>query len=256
MISFFHTTLLGIIEGVTEYIPVSSTGHLLITQHLLHIPSSDFVSTFEIVIQSGAICAVAVLYLKTIIKHKDLIWKIAFGFLPTMIAGFVLYPFIKKLFSSNLSTVSIALITGGILILIVEKIVSTKSLSNREIHTLTYKEAITLGSLQIFAFIPGVSRSGATIIGGLWAGYPRRFLVEFSFLLAVPTILAAGALDMLHSYKTLTQGNITTLFAGSLVAGICAYITIKYILSYISQHDFKVFGWYRIVVGCISLLIK
>lgn len=252
MITLFDSIILGIVEGITEFLPISSTGHLMITSRLLNITPSTFSTTFEIAIQSGAILAVILLYSRRITSHKELIPKIAFAFLPTLIAGLVLYPFVKAHLLENVFIVFYALIIGGILMLLIEKF--SKNSPDRPLESLTYKESFYLGSLQILALIPGVSRSGATIIGGMGFSLPRTFLVEFSFLLAIPTILGATIYDLYKSHSSIAKEDVGILLVGMFTSAIVAYIVMKKLLSFLKNHTFVSFAWYRIIIGVIGYL--
>ncbi len=250
--TFFDSIILGIVEGITEFLPISSTGHLMITSRLLNITTSSFSTTFEIAIQSGAMLAVLILYAKRILAHKELIPKIAIAFLPTLTAGLVLYPFVKEYLLGNVTIVFYALIIGGILMLIIERFYRTKE--ERSLESITYKESLLLGSLQILALIPGVSRSGATIIGGMSFSFPRKFLIEFSFLLAIPTILGATAYDLYKNHSEISTNEIGLLVSGGIVSGIVAYIVMKKLLRYLEHHTFNSFALYRILLGILGIL--
>ena len=250
--NFIDSILLGIVEGLTEFLPISSTGHLMIASKILGIKETVFSGTFEIAIQAGAMIAVVFLYTSLILKHKELLLKIAVAFLPTMIVGLTLYSYIKNFLLSNIIIVFIALIVGGILILVVEK--KSQPTESRELSTLTYKEALKLGLLQVFAFIPGVSRSGATIIGGLALRYPRIFLVEFAFLLALPTIFGAPAYDLYKNSTSLDSHQYTLIAIGGAVSCIVAYGAMKTFLSYLKKNTFTPFAYYRIIVGVLGLV--
>ncbi len=250
--TFLDSTLLGIVEGITEFLPVSSTGHLMIASKLLGITPTTFSKTFEIAIQSGAILAVCVLYFRRLLAHKELIPKITVAFTPTLIAGVVLYPLIKNVFLENILIVFYSLIVGGIIMLLVEKY--NKNTSYRELESITYRESFILGILQIFALIPGVSRSGATIIGGMALSYPRIFLIEFSFLLALPTILGATVYDVYKNHTTFSSNETMLLVTGIVVSAVVAYAIMKTFLNYLKKNSFVIFGWYRIAIGIIGLV--
>lgn len=255
--TYLHALILSIVEGITEFLPISSTGHLIITSRLLGLSATEFQKTFEIVIQGGAILAVLALYTKTLWKHKNLILKIGLAFLPTAVVGVTLYPFIKGFLLDNILVTLVALFVGGIVILIIESTISRKQklLPPRELASITWKESFGLGLLQVLAFIPGVSRSGATIIGGLTARFPRTFLIEFSFLLAIPTLLAASGYDIIRSSIQFSYHETKLLLLGILVSGVIAYIVMRFILRYLKQNTFTVFGWYRIIIAIVGMLI-
>jgi undecaprenyl-diphosphatase len=252
--TLFDSILLGIVEGLTEFLPVSSTGHLMIVNRLLGNTPTEFSKTFEIAIQSGAILAVLFLYTSLLIKHRNLILKIAIGFLPTLIAGLALYPLVKSYFLENIIIVFIALIVGGFAMLFVEKN-TPDQVTPRSLETLSYMDALKLGSMQILALIPGVSRSGATIIGGLALQYPRVFLIEFSFLLALPTILGATVYDLYKNHSTISNDEFSLLVVGALTSSLVAYIAMKTFLKYLKEHTFTPFAYYRIMVGIAGLII-
>ncbi len=259
--NLIQSIILSIVEGITEFLPVSSTGHMILTSHLMGIADNPFTKSFEIIIQFAAICAVVFLYFGRIIKSRDSILKIVVGFIPTAIIGFTLYSFVKKyLLDSPLVVVS-ALFIGGVLILFFEyikgkKLDSISAATNTEVNLpllsdITYKKAFLVGLCQSLAIIPGVSRSAATIIGGEVMGISRRSIVEFSFLLAVPTMFGATALDLYKSNFDFTQNEIFLLIVGCAVSFIVSIIAIKTFIKYIQNNSFKIFGYYRIVLAII-----
>ena len=247
--------ILGITEGLTEFLPISSTGHLIIVSHFLKIPESVTLMTFEIVVQLGAILAVVVTYYKKLFK-LDMIKKLVVAFIPTGLVGVVVYPYIKYLLQNPI-LVATMLIVGGIIILFVEyrydkhthldKLVTVESIS--------YKNAFMLGLYQTLAIIPGVSRSGAMIIGGLMKGLPRTLLIEFTFLLAVPTMTVATLYTILKKHKDLSLESVSPILIGTVVSFIVALLVIRFALAYIRKHTFTIFGWYRIAAGVILLCI-
>lgn len=258
--SILHAIILGIVEGVTEFLPISSTAHLIIASRILHIAQSDFVKMFEIVIQLGAIAAVAVLYFKTLITKPKLIGKILAAFIPTSIIGLAVYSFAKKYILGNLGITVWALIVGGVVIILFEIISEKRQKINKlppeELEVaVSYPAAVWMGICQAIAIIPGVSRSAATILGGRAWGIARKEVVEFSFLLAAPTMLAAAALDIYKNPQAILGGDMTSIIVGLLVSFVVAYISMKWLLKYIQTHSFKVFGVYRIVVGVVIWMI-
>jgi undecaprenyl-diphosphatase len=248
---FYHAIILGIIEGLTEFLPISSTGHLILFSNLLQIPQTEFLKSFEIIIQLGAILAVVVLYTKKIIQNKNLFLKLVYSFIPTAIIGLLVYKYVKILLGNPI-IVPIALIIGGIIILLAENFIKNKKTQSKEINT---KESIILGIVQTLAFIPGVSRSGAIIIGGLLRNIPRTQVVEFSFMLAIPTMLAATGLDLFKNGLSFTSNQWSLLSVGFITSFIVAIVAIKTFLNFITNHSFKSFGWYRIIIGAIFLFI-
>lgn len=254
--TIIQSIILGIIEGISEFLPISSTAHLIIAAKLLNLPESNFLSSFLISIQLGAILSVAVLYAKTIWKKPVLILKIAAAFIPTAIIGLILYQVVKNFLFESLLTISLALLFGGIALIILEKYFKRNTKTNQieeKLKDISYKKAAYIGLFQSLAIIPGVSRSAATIMGGLSLGISRKNIVEFSFLLALPTMAAATALDLYKSPPILDNSIMTIWLIGLIVSFITAIIGIRFFLKYIQKNDFQIFGWYRIVVGLIIL---
>jgi undecaprenyl-diphosphatase len=253
-----HAIILGIIEGFTEFLPISSTGHMILASHFLHIVDSATLTTYEIVVQLGAILAVVVLYYKKLFQ-VEMIKKLIVAFIPTGIVGIVVYPYIKYLLTGSYSSIIVAsmLIVGGIVILLVEKSY-TKEMEDgnvTEISSLSYKNALILGLFQTLAIIPGVSRSGAMIVGGLMRKLSRKVLVEFTFLLAVPTMTVATLYTLLKKHKELSLDSVSPIIIGTVISFVVALFVIKFALTYIRKHSFSIFGWYRIIVGVILLII-
>lgn len=249
----FSSIILGIVEGLTEFLPISSTGHLMITSKLLGLEKTAFLSTFEIGIQSGAIFTVIIYYLRRILASKDLIWKVAAGFIPTAVLGFLLYDVVKNHLLESLTLVGWALLIGGVLILLIEKF-HTPTDEGAQIESISYKQSFLLGFYQVFAMIPGVSRSGATIMGGLLSGISRKQIVEFSFLLAIPTILGATGFDILKSGISFSNQELLVFGVGTVVSAITAWAAIKFFIRFVSNHSFEIFGWYRIIAGVLILI--
>ncbi len=248
-----ESIILGIVEGITEFLPVSSTGHLILTSKLLGIQQTDVHKAFEVSIQLGSILAVVFLY-KERIFHSIELWKrLIVAFIPTGTLGFLLYKIIKSLFSPYV--VSIMLILGGIIFILVELFYKEKEHHIEDVNQVSYKKAFLIGLFQSLAMIPGTSRSGATIIGGLLLGLKRKTAAEFSFLLAVPTMLVATTYDVLKHVDTFQTNDIITLITGFITAFIFAVITIKLFLRFISTHNFIPFGIYRIIVGLVFLFL-
>jgi len=255
--SIFHTIILGIVEGLTEFLPISSTAHMDIVRVLFSIPSSEFIKSFEIIIQLGAIMAVVLLYAKKVFSSWLYIRNLAIAFIPTGIIGFILYKLIKSFLIGNIWVEAMALLIGGIIIILFEnqqsKIDQTK-IEQIKLEDLTIKQLLTLGIAQSLAVIPGVSRSGAVIISGRAIGLGKSLITEFSFLLAVPTMLAATVYDIYKSGISFSSSEWGTVFIGFIVAFIVAFLVIKWFLEYIRKHSFKIFGWYRIVLGFVLIL--
>lgn len=251
----WQVVLLSIIEGITEFLPVSSTGHLILFSEFLRLPHSDFLTTFNIAIQSGAILAVTTLYLKTIIKNPRLIILAVVGFIPSLIVGLLLYSFITEtLFDAPLVVIA-AMGIGGIVLIWAEKFFEKHKPNTTELTKITYKKAFIIGIIQTLAVIPGTSRSASTIIGGLLIGLDRKTAVEFSFLLALPTIGAATTLDLVKNAGEFTVSDIQTLALGIIVTFVVAYFTMKYFLRLLNKNTLIYFGIYRIALALLSLLI-
>ncbi len=253
MLSWWQAVILGIVEGITEFLPISSTGHLILAGHLLHISSSEFYKTFEIFIQLGAIGAVVLLYWRQFFNYQ-LLFRLLVAFLPTAILGLIFYSLIKKYLLGNWLVVVSSLFLGGIFLWWFEKRYQTTSTINN-LTDITLKQACLIGFFQTIAFVPGVSRAAATIIGGLILGLKRQVIVEFSFLLAVPTMLAASVLDLYKSQLNFTNVEITNLAIGFIVALITAVLVIRWLLNFIQRKNFIPFAWYRMAVAIIFILI-
>lgn len=250
----FEAIILGIVEGIAEFLPISSTGHLILASNLLKIPQTESVKSFEISIQLGAILAVVFLYRKALLTNKEYWTRILSAFLPTAILGLLLYGFIKEfLLGSGIITI-LALFAGGVLLIVLEKIYQKKKPSFEKIEEISLKKAFLIGIFQSVSIIPGVSRSGATIIGGLFLGLKRETAAEFSFLLAVPTMLAATVFDLAKNSAAFTKDEYFLMVIGFAVAFITATFTIRYFLSYLRKHDFILFGVYRIVLAVLFWL--
>jgi len=241
--------ILGIVEGISEFLPISSTGHLILTGHLLQIPPTEFFKTFGIAIQLGAILSVVVLYWKRFLLDLEALKRVAAAFLPTAVIGFILYKLIKEYLLGNAFVVVVALFVGGVLLIIFELLHKEKADGNEDISKIPFKTAILIGVFQSIAVVPGVSRSAATILGGLLLGLKRKTIVEFSFLLAVPTMLGATVLDLLKSEAVITSADLAVLGVGFVTSFIVALLSIKFLLSYIQRHNFIAFGIYRIVAA-------
>jgi undecaprenyl-diphosphatase len=240
--------ILGIVEGITEFLPVSSTGHLILASALLKLKDSEFLKSFEIAIQLGAILSVVVLYARSLIKDRELVQKTIVAFIPTCIIGLLAYKLVKQYLLGNELIVVAALLVGGIVLILFELLQRRKPEGSKQI---TYSQAIYIGLFQCISMIPGVSRSAATILGGLVIGIERKTIVEFSFLLAVPTMAAATALDMYKSASLFSSVQVELLLVGFVISFIVALFSIKFLLRYIQNHTFIAFGIYRILVALL-----
>lgn len=248
---YLQAVILSVVEGLTEFLPVSSTGHLVLTSKLLNIVQTDFVKSFEIIIQLGAISAIIFLYRKTLCKNKEAWKKIIAAFVPTAIVGFFLYKIIKTLFLGNPAITLLALFIGGFLLILLEMIHKEEDHHNDNIEKISFKNAFLIGIFQSISVIPGVSRSAATIISALFLGTKRKTAVEFSFLLAIPTMLAATALDLVKSNFSFTFSQYSILAVGFAGAFIVAIFAVKFLLNFIKKHTFIPFGIYRIILAII-----
>ncbi|MCI0500354.1 MAG: undecaprenyl-diphosphate phosphatase [Epsilonproteobacteria bacterium] len=245
--------LLGIIEGFTEFLPVSSTGHLIVASQMLGIDQTQVTKAYEVIIQFAAILAVILNYKdKFSIKKIELWKKLTLAFIPIGIIGFIFSSQIKALF--DVKVVAIMFIIGGIVFLIVEKFYKEKEHFVDDVEKVSYKQALWIGIAQIFALIPGTSRAGSTIIGAMLVGLNRKASAEFSFLLAFPVMCATTGYDLLKHYKDFNDANLVVLGVGFVVSFIVAYITIKLFLKFLEKFTFVAFGIYRIIFGAILLI--
>lgn len=248
--------VLAVIEGITEFLPVSSTGHMIIASSFFGIAHDDFTKLFTIVIQLGAILSVVVLYFKRFFRTLDFYFKLLVAFIPAVILGLIFSKKIDALLE-NPVTVAVSLLLGGIVLLKVDDWFS-KGSETQTTENITYMQALKIGFFQCLAMIPGVSRSGASIVGGMSQKLSRKAAAEFSFFLAVPTMFGATAKKCYDYYKdgfVLTDDQVNLLIIGNVVAFVVAMLAIKSFIGYLSKHGFKMFGYYRIVVGVVLLLI-
>jgi len=253
--SLFEAIILAIIEGLTEFLPVSSTGHMIIASSLMGIQSNDFVKLFTVAIQLGTILSVVVLYFKRFFRSIDFYLKLFTAFIPAVIFGLLFSDLIDSLLESPL-TVGISLFIGGIILLFVDKWFKNADLDDAD--KISYPTAFKIGLFQCIAMIPGVSRSAASIIGGMSQKLTRKAAAEFSFFLAVPTMFAATAKKLYDFYKdghTISSNEINLLLIGNAVGFVVALIAIKSFIGYLSKNGFKVFGIYRIIVGVIIIVL-
>ncbi|MCF8325325.1 MAG: undecaprenyl-diphosphate phosphatase [Leadbetterella sp.] len=246
--------ILAIIEGITEYLPISSTGHMIIGASFLGIAEHPFTKIFEVNIQFGAILAVIVLYWKRFFQSFNFYIKLLVAFIPAAIIGFVLNDFIDSILE-NVWVVAISLFVGGIILIFIDKYFEQRTHKNEP----NLKDSFVIGLFQCIAMIPGVSRSASTIIGGMFMGLTRKAAAEMSFFLAVPTMFAASAYKLLKGYKsgylTFDNEQLILLGVGNLVAFIVAVAAIKFFIEFLQKYGFKVFGYYRIVLGLILLAL-
>ncbi|MEK7103959.1 MAG: undecaprenyl-diphosphate phosphatase [Patescibacteria group bacterium] len=248
--------ILGVVEGITEFLPISSTGHLILANKLLGLTQTDFAKTFEIAIQGGAILSVVALYWKAFL-NKEIIKRLFVAFLPTAILGFLLYKIIKGYLLNSEVIVLWALLLGGVALILLELFFKSKQKENLIDDTLNipFKKCFLIGCFQSLAMIPGVSRSGATIMGGLLSSISRKAIVEFSFLLAVPTMIAASGYDLLKSGASFSVNQVWVLLVGILVSFVVALLSIKFLIKFIQKNNFIPFGIYRIALAILFFLL-
>jgi undecaprenyl-diphosphatase len=250
--NIFNAFILGIVEGVTEFLPISSTYHLIYTAKILGISDSEFLKLFEVTIQSGAILAVFLLYLKDMIKNRLLIQKVLASFLPTATIGFLLYKMIKNVFFEADTLITGAFIIIGLIFIVTEKMVKNELFApKKSLSSLSYKDALKIGLLQSLSVIPGVSRAGIVILGMLVMGYKRDEAAYYSFFLAIPTIFAASIFDLYKNKEILfySANNLTCLATGFATACIFAYLSMRWLIIYLKKHSLFPFGIYRIIAG-------
>lgn len=255
--TIFEAVIIAIVEGITEFLPISSTGHMIITSSLMGIAKDDFTKLFEVAIQLGAILSVVVLYHKKFfpLNRWNFYLKLIVAVIPALLLGFLFSDKIDDLLESPL-TVSITLFVGGFVLLFIDKIFKKHEIDKDE--NVRFLKAFLIGCWQCIAMIPGVSRSAASIIGGMQQKLTRNLAAEFSFFLAVPTMAAATGYKLLKAYQEtpdmlFNQNNIILLAIGNVVAFIVAMLAIQFFIGYLQKHGFKLFGWYRIIAGAILL---
>lgn len=248
-----QSIIIAIIEGITEFLPISSTGHMILASAAMGIHDDEFVKTFEVFIQLGAILAIAMMYIKRFFKSIDIYLKLFAAFLPTAVIGFLAYDYIKA-YLFNPVVVSVSLILGGIFLIFIDRKVVNSETKLAEVEDMSYKNAFFIGLCQCLSMVPGTSRAAATIIGGVFNGLDKKQATEFSFLLAVPTMMAAGGYDLLKSDLAFNSDQLIMLGIGSLVAFISAWIAVKLFIKYVSSHGFTAFGYYRIALGVLFLI--
>ncbi|MEJ2881247.1 undecaprenyl-diphosphate phosphatase [Pedobacter sp. GR22-6] len=252
---YLQAIILAVIEGLTEFLPISSTGHMIIASSFMGIASDPFVKLFTIIIQLGAILSVIVLYFKRFFQSINFYIKLIIAFIPAAVFGFLLSDRIDQMLESPL-TVAISLVIGGVILLFVDKWFSNPTI--HEEKDINYLTALKIGFFQCLAMIPGTSRSGASIVGGMSLNLSRKVAAEFSFFLAVPTMFAATAKKLLDFYKeghTISTEQVQILAVGNVVAFIVALLAIKSFIGFLNKNGFKLFGWYRIIAGIIIIIL-
>ncbi|MFA5644647.1 MAG: undecaprenyl-diphosphatase UppP [Patescibacteria group bacterium] len=255
---YLKSFLLGVIQGFTEFLPISSTAHLILGVNLLKIDFSDFIKSFIIIIQLASILAVIILYWKKLWQNFEYLKKIIIAFIPTAILGLVFYKIVKNFLQENLGIIALALFLGGVAIVILERKYKERGGEERDkvvdISNISYKQCFIIGLFQSLAMIPGVSRSASTILGGLSLGIGRLAIVEFSFLLAIPTMIAASSWDLIQSGFSFNYNETIFLIIGFLVSFVTAWLSIKFLINFIKKNNFLIFAWYRIFLGVVIFL--
>lgn len=252
LVTTIEAIVLGIVEGLSEFLPISSTGHLILASALMKLKQTDAHKVFEVTIQSGAMLAVVYIYRRQLASSSDLLKKICFAFLPTGVLGYLLYKLVKSFFQPSL--VSVMLIVGGIAFIAIERWIKDRPVAVASLDGISYRQAFAIGLIQSLSMIPGVSRSGATIMGGLSVGLNRKDAAEFSFLLALPTMLAATVFDIYKNYAVFNMGDWQNILFGFVTSFVFAVIGIKALLRFITSHTFIPFGIYRIAAGVLFLI--
>lgn len=253
--TIIHAILLGVLEGVTEFLPISSTGHLLIAEKLLSIAPTEFTKSFTIVIQLAAIFSVIVLYGKTIISKPRIMWNIAVAFIVTSMIAFPAYKLVKSVFMENIWITVGALFFGGLIFILLEYLFKKHPPSIENISNISFSKSAWIGVAQSISIIPGVSRSAASIFGGMLVGATRQTAVEFSFLLALPTMVAATGLDMLNIGFSFTNEEYLLLAIGCIAAFVSALFAIKTFITFVKSHSFIPFAIYRIILSLVLTII-
>ena len=249
--SILESLILAIVEGITEFLPISSTGHLVLTSKIIGLIQTEFVKSFEISIQLGAILAIVVLYWKKFISDTKLLKNLLIAFIPASIIGFFFYSFIKESLIGNYSVTLLSLFLGGIILIFIEKFLKKSKEKTNNPGNLSFLQSFLIGVFQSVSVIPGVSRAAATIIGGLTVGLNRAAATEFSFLLAVPTMLAATGFDLYKSSSSFEAPQFSILGVGFFFSFLTALLAVKFLISFVKRHDFKIFGVYRIILAVL-----
>ncbi len=247
--TYLHAFILSVLEGLTEFLPVSSTAHLVLAGKLLHLPETEFLKSFDIAIQLGAILAVVSVWCRRLFTDRELMKRVIVAFLPTGTIGFVLYKLVKSFLLDNTRIILWSLLLGGIALIVFEFFYEKEGGEETEVGQISYKQAVGIGLFQALAVVPGVSRSASTILGGMLLGLKRKTAVEFSFLVAIPTMGAAVALDLFKSANYFSADQVGLMFFGCIVSFIVALLTVKALTAFVRRHTFLVFGFYRIVLA-------
>ena len=251
IMDIWDAAILGVVEGLTEFLPVSSTGHLILAGHILGLDSTDFLKSFDIVIQLGAILAVVAMYGRTLLRSIEIWKRIMVAFIPTAVIGFLLYAVVKKYLLGNEAAVLAALAAGGVAIILFEWWHREHPEAHADAATIPLKTAAWIGVFHAADLVPGISRSAASILGGLALGLKRATIVEFSFLLAIPTMVAATGLDLVKSAASFSRGDWPILAVGFLVSFAVAFAAIRWFVRFVSHHTFVSFGLYRLAAALL-----
>jgi len=252
-----HAIILGIVEGLTEFLPVSSTFHLIFSAKVLGLESTEFLKLFEVFIQSGAIFSLVFIYAKTLLTNKKLFLNTLYAFMPTAVVGMVLYKVIKAIFfEADWLMLSVFVIVGVLFILLEKYQRSHNIILSKTCDNLTFRDSLMIGTTQALSVVPGVSRSGSVIVAMMLLGYKREEAAKFTFLLSLPTIFAASVLDFYQSRKLLFNSSVSyaLLAVGFLTSFLVAYIVVKWFTKYLSNHTLEIFGWYRLIVAGVILV--
>jgi len=247
--TLYEATILGIVEGITEFLPVSSTAHIALTSHILGVPQDDFMNAFNIIIQIAPIFSIMIIYSQTLFQSLDIWKKLIASFIPTGAIGFLFHHQIEAMFSSN--SIVLWMIATGIFFLVVEYLYTKRGHNTAELEDVTYKQAVTIGFIQALSLIPGVSRSGSTILGGMLLGLKRETSMSFSFLLAIPTMTAASGYTLLKEYDTLSSDGMGMIAVGFVVSFFVGWATVKSFLAIAGKYNFTPFGIYLIASGIL-----
>jgi undecaprenyl-diphosphatase len=256
--NLIHSVILGIVEGLTEFLPISSTAHLIITSKLLNIPQSEFQTFFEVFIQSGAILAVLVIYWKKILKNKNLMINIILSFIPTAVVGFLLHKIIKGVFFESFTLIAISLFIIGFAFIVFEYLFKRKIIkTDKKIIQMTIIQALIIGVGQSLAVVPGVSRAGIVLLTMLIMGFDREESALYSFVLAVPTLLAASAFDFIKTNPSLifTDNNPSFLIIGTVTSFISALLAIKWFINFLQKNTLTSFGIYRVALSLFTFFV-
>lgn len=256
--NLIQAVLLGVVEGVSEFLPISSTAHLILTSQFLGLEQTEFLKFFEVFIQLGAVLAVVFLYIKYLVAHKKLIKNIFISFVPTAVVGLALYRIIKTVFFNSNLLIAFSLIAVGAVFIVLEKKIRNKSLTlSKDLSDMSWREALIVGFFQSLAIVPGVSRAGIVMVALMGRRYKRTEAALYSFLLAVPTIAAASLLDLYKSRDLLlsSQTNVALLVVGFMVSFATAYVSVKWLISYLQNNSLVNFAYYRFALAIIVVLI-